>query len=55
MYRYVNINLGSKEKSSNINKKLQKTTPISLISGGDSFFVKVKSNQNKSMMIWSLN
>ena len=45
MYRYVNINLGSKEKSSNINKKLQKTTPISLISGGDSFFVKVKSNQ----------
>ena len=45
MYRYINLNLNSNPNSLNINKKPQKTTPISLISGGNSFFVKVKSNQ----------
>ena len=45
MYRYIKLNLNSNPNSLNINKKPQKTTPISLISGGNSFFVKVKSNQ----------
>ena len=45
MYRYINLNLNSNQNSLNINKKPQKTTPISLLSGGKSFFVKVKSNQ----------
>ena len=45
MYRYISLNLNSNPNSLNINKKTQKTTPISLLSGGNSFFVKVKSNQ----------
>ena len=45
MYRYINLNLNSNPNSLNINKKPQKTKPISLLSGGNSFFVKVKSNQ----------
>ena len=45
MYRYISLNPNSNQNSLNINKKPQKTTPISLLSGGNSFFVKVKSNQ----------
>ena len=45
MYRYINLNLNPNPNSLNINKKPQKTKPISLLSGGNSFFVKVKSNQ----------
>ena len=45
MYRYISLNLNSNPNSLNINKKQQKTTPISLLSGGNSFFVKIKSNQ----------
>ena len=45
MYRYISLNPNSNQNSLNINKKPQKTTPISLLSGGNSFFVKIKSNQ----------
>ena len=45
MYRYINVNLNSNPNSQNVRKKPQKSTPISLLSGGNSFFVKVKSNQ----------
>ena len=45
MYRFIHINLETKENTLPKNKKIQKTTPISLLSGGESFFVKVKSNQ----------
>ena len=45
MYRYINVNLNSNPNSQNVRKKPLKSTPISLLSGGNSFFVKVKSNQ----------
>ena len=45
MFRYVTLNSGSSPNPQPINKKNQKTIPISLLSGGNSFFVKVKSNQ----------
>ena len=45
MYRYISINLNSNPNSMNLNKKPQKAAPISLLSGGKSFFLKVKSNQ----------
>ena len=45
MYRYISINHNSNHNSLNVNKKPQKTKPISLLSGGNSFFIKVKSNQ----------
>ena len=45
MFRYINLNSSSNENPQAINKKNQKTVPISLLSGGNSFFVKIKSNQ----------
>ena len=45
MYRYVGLNQNSNLNSLNINKKPQKAAPISLLSGDNSFFVKIKSNQ----------
>ena len=45
MFRYVAINSDSNTNSQAFNKKNQKTLPISLLSGGNSFFVKIKSNQ----------
>ena len=45
MFRYINLNSSSNENPQEINKKNQKTVPISLLSGGNSFFVKIKSNQ----------
>ena len=50
MYRYISLNPNSNQNSLNINKKPQKTTPISLLSGGNSFFVKVKSNQIATLL-----
>jgi len=45
MFRYINLNSSSNENPQAISKKNQKTVPISLLSGGNSFFVKIKSNQ----------
>ena len=45
MYRYIGLNQNLNINSLNINKKPQKAAPISLLSGDNSFFVKVKSNQ----------
>ena len=45
MFRYVTFNSDSSTSTQPINKKIQKTVPISLLSGGNSFFVKIKSNQ----------
>ena len=45
MFCFISLNLNSNQNSLNINEKPQKTTPISLLSGGNSLFDKVKSNQ----------
>ena len=45
MLRYVTLNSSSNANPQIVNKKSQKTVPISLLSGGNSFFVKIKSNQ----------
>ena len=45
MIRYVNLNSCSVNKNQQLNKKNTKAVPISLLSGGNSFFVKIKSNQ----------
>ena len=45
MYRYISLNPNSNQNSLNINRKPPKANPISLLSGKNSFFVKVKSNQ----------
>ena len=45
MYRYVTHNSTANENTQPMTKKNQKTVPISLLSGGNSFFVKIKSNQ----------
>ena len=45
MIRYVNLNSCSVNNNQQLNKKNTKTVPISLLSGGNSFFVKIKSNQ----------
>lgn len=45
MFRYVNLNSDSNTNSQPINKKNQKALPISLLSGGNTFFVKIKSSQ----------
>jgi len=45
MYRYISLNPNSNQNSLNINRKAPKANPISLLSGKNSFFVKVKSNQ----------
>jgi hypothetical protein len=45
MFRYINLNSSSNENPQSISKKNQKTVPISLLSGGNSFFVKIKSSQ----------
>ena len=45
MIRYVTLNSGSINNNQTLNKKNIKTVPISLLSGGNSFFVKIKSNQ----------
>ena len=45
MYRYIGLNQNSNLNSLNKNKKPPKAAPISLLSGDNSFFVKVKSNQ----------
>ena len=45
MFRYVTLNSDSNTNNQSISKKVQKTVPISLLSGGNSFFVKIKSNQ----------
>ena len=45
MYRYISLNPNSNQNSLNVNRKATKANPISLLSGRNSFFVKVKSNQ----------
>jgi len=45
MFRYVTLNSTTNENTQQQNKKNQKTVPISLLSGGNTFFVKIKSNQ----------
>ena len=45
MLRYTTITSGNRKNSKPQNKKTTKTVPISLLSGGSSFFIKVKSNQ----------
>ena len=45
MFRYMTLNTDSNTNNQSISKKVQKTVPISLLSGGNSFFVKIKSNQ----------
>ena len=44
MFRYVTLDSSSSNNHHILNKKNQKTVPISLLSGGNSFFVKIKSN-----------
>ena len=45
MFRYMTLNSDSNTNNQPISKKVQKAVPISLLSGGNSFFVKIKSNQ----------
>ena len=45
MFRYVTLNSISNTNPQPLSKKNPKTVPISLLSGGNSFFVKIKSNQ----------
>ena len=44
MIRYDTLDSSSNINPQMLNKKNQKTVPISLLSGGNSFFVKIKSN-----------
>ena len=41
MYRYISLNPNSNQNSLNVNRKATKANPISLLSGRNSFFVKV--------------
>lgn len=55
MNRYTTINSNSITKNRTINKKATKAIPISLVSGGNSFFIKIKFNQVASNYIDSNN